>query len=542
MRKQTILTLGLAALIMLFSSGIQAGSANEALDPMNPSRRTRENYSVMEKGKSLESTSTFKTKSPYTGTSYTHKGKFSGYTIQHGVDVSYWQHSVNWTKVKNDGISFAFLRCGYRTYSSSGGLYSDSTFKTNIANARKAGIKVGVYIFSQALNEKEARDEANFILKAIKGYSVDLPLIMDYEYASGRFKSGTISRKQATKNVNAFCKVIKDAGYTPMLYGSTSFLNSQLNMSDITCKVWVAQYNYRNTYEGNYEYWQYSSSGKVKGISGNCDVNFRYYSSPKNTETSTYLSWKQDDEAEGYVISRYNEKTGKYEEIKRISSNGTTAFKDSNLSPATVYLYRVESVRKISVTNSDGVTEEEEVRNILIDKKALVTLPEKTGSLKAAKRTKSKIKLSWGKVKNATGYEVYRYSAKAGKYKLIKRTANTTHVDSSLTKGLAYKYRVRAYKKYSGKYYCGKYSSSLLTHTKGTYLKKARGTKKVKTSTLNVRKGPGTEYKKTAKLKKGKKVKITGYSKDLYRRKWFKIKFKSGSKTRKGYVYASYVK
>ena len=531
---------------VILSSSIQVFSMDESLkyDPMNPASRKQRQAELEDSGKKqLASAGDFKTKSPYTGTKYTHKARYSSYKIAHGVDVSYWNSKINWTKVKNDGISYAFLRSAYHSYSKSGGLYPDSTFERNYTEARKAGVKVGVYIFSQALTKKEAVAEANYVIKQLKGRKVDLPVIMDYEYAPGRFKSGKISKKTATANVNAFADTVKKAGYNPMLYGSTSFLHNQLNMSQITCKVWVAQYNWRNTYSGSYEYWQYSSSGKVSGISGSTDVNFRYYKpAAATTPTTARITWTKKADAEKYIISRYNEKTKEYEEIKTVTGPDTTSFTDKNLSPATVYYYRVESVKTGTVVNSDGSETQAEERKIITNKKAMVTLPEKATGLKAAKRSKTKIKLSWTRKRNATGYEVYRYSAKSRSYKLIKRTASTSYTDTSLTKGLAYRYKVRAYRKYSGKYYRGAFSKYLHTRTKGTYLKKMKAKGKVKISGLNARKGAGTEFSSVAKLRKKQKVTITGYSKDLYRNKWYRVKFKKGGKTRKAYVYASYVK
>lgn len=537
MKKKTILVLFLAFALMTVSSPAFADS-REDQDPMNPKYQTRQSNRFYGEKKGLEATSGFKTKSPFTSSTYTHNSRFSSYSISHGVDVSYWQHTINWKKVKNDGISYAFLRAGYRT-TASGSLESDSTYAGNIKNAKANGVKVGIYVFSQALTEKEATAEANFLIKKAKGYKMDLPLIMDYEYGGSRFRSGKISKKQATKNVNAFVKTVKAAGYTPMLYASTSFLNSQLNMSDINCKVWVAQYNWRNTYDGKYEYWQYSSSGKVSGISGKTDVNFRYYKPAAKTTVSTArLEWKKAEDAEGYIVYRYNPDTKEYEQIKDITDSETTSFTDRNLEPATVYRYTVKSYR--TVVTSGGSSET--VFTTVLDETVRVTLPEKTASLKVSSKTKTSITLKWTKSKNATGYEIYRYKPSTGKYKLIKRTASVSYKNTKLTKGLDYAYYVKPYKKHDGKYHYGAASSKITVKTKGTYLKKLKKKGKVRSSTLNVRKYAGTRYAKITSIKKKKKVKVTGYSKDLYRRKWYRVKFKKGRKTYRGYVYGGYVK
>ena len=130
-------------------------------------------------------------------------------TLRKGVDVSNWQGSINWKKAAADGVEFAIIRAAYRTYGS-GALYKDSYFDANIRGAQAAGIRVGVYIFSQAITKKEAREEADFILKMVKGYDIDLPLVFDLEhYAGGRFSNAGLSRRQITDIFKAFCARIE---------------------------------------------------------------------------------------------------------------------------------------------------------------------------------------------------------------------------------------------------------------------------------------------------------------------------------------------
>ncbi len=196
-----------------------------------------------------------------------------------GIDVSSHNGSIDWTAVKNSGVSYAIIRCGYRGYGS-GVLVEDSHFRSNIQGALNAGLKVGVYFFSQAVTTTEAVEEASMVLQLISGYSVSLPVYIDVEYAnsshSGRADSLGVSDRTAI--VKAFCQTIQNSGYTAGLYANKTWLTSYLDMSQLSSyKVWLAQYAASPTYTGSYHMWQYSSSGSISGISGNVDLNLWYY-------------------------------------------------------------------------------------------------------------------------------------------------------------------------------------------------------------------------------------------------------------------------
>lgn len=222
------------------------------------------------------------------GAGYTHADRFAGYQILNGIDVSKYQGDIDWQKVKADGISFAYIRVGYRGYGAEGKLSPDPYYKTNIVNAAAAGIDVGVYIFSQATTEAEAVEEANYVIDLIRGLPVSLQLILDYEFASGangatgRLYDAHLSRDAATNVCIAFCNRVKSAGYDPMVYANKVMLTNYLDGERIanSGKVWLAQYASRATYEGTYQVWQYSSNGAVNGISGRVDMNFWYKKPP----------------------------------------------------------------------------------------------------------------------------------------------------------------------------------------------------------------------------------------------------------------------
>ena len=195
-------------------------------------------------------------------------------TRLNGIDVSNWQGNIDWNRVANAGIDFAIIKAGYRG-KMNGSLAKDSKFDQNITGALAARLYIGAYIFSEAMNYSEGVEEARYLVSLVKNYNIQLPLVIDTESQGGR--SSNISVRDRTEAMRGFCETIESLGYTPMIYASTSWLNNKLNMSNLTkYKVWVAQYYDRVTYKGNYEFWQYTSNGRVDGISGDVDMNYWY--------------------------------------------------------------------------------------------------------------------------------------------------------------------------------------------------------------------------------------------------------------------------
>ncbi|MFQ7263696.1 MAG: glycoside hydrolase family 25 protein [Lachnospiraceae bacterium] len=213
----------------------------------------------------------------------------AGTTVRKGIDVSKWQGDIDWTAVKNSGVEFVIVRVGNRT-TGTGALEEDPNYQKNIEGALNAGLKVGAYIFSQAINEQEAVEEANFLLERVYKYDITLPLVIDFEYAAGntgRLYDANLSREQATAVVNAFCARVTQYGYTGMVYANRSTLTNDLNASDIEDKyrVWLANYqspqmtdfgNPTTIYQGKYDFFQFSSKGSVPGINGDVDLDYWY--------------------------------------------------------------------------------------------------------------------------------------------------------------------------------------------------------------------------------------------------------------------------
>ena len=191
-----------------------------------------------------------------------------------GIDVSKWNGTIDWNAVKNSGISYVIIRCGYRG-SSEGTLVVDPKYETNIKGASAAGLKVGVYFFTQAVNEVEAVEEASMVLELVKNYKLSYPIFLDVEGSGGR--GDKIDKATRTAVCKAFCQTIQNSGYTAGIYANKSWLETKIDADSLSSyKIWLAQYAAAPTYKGRYNIWQYRSTGNVSGISGNVDMNISY--------------------------------------------------------------------------------------------------------------------------------------------------------------------------------------------------------------------------------------------------------------------------
>ena len=197
-------------------------------------------------------------------------------TQRFGIDVSKWQGDVDWDKVKAAGVEFVIIRAGYRG-SKTGALVEDPNFLKNIRGASKAGLKVGVYFFTQAVNEVEAVEEASMVLALCEGYNLEYPVIIDSEGAGGEGRADSLDVETRTKVCAAFCETIKNAGYEAGVYASRSWFNANLNVKELDkYRIWLAEYRSTPLYSGYYDMWQYTSKGQIDGIEGNVDLNISY--------------------------------------------------------------------------------------------------------------------------------------------------------------------------------------------------------------------------------------------------------------------------
>ncbi len=191
-----------------------------------------------------------------------------------GIDVSRWNGNIDWNAVKNSGVSYVIIRCGYRG-SSQGTLIVDPMFQNNIRGATDAGLKVGVYFFTQAIDKVEAVEEASMVLDLIKNYRISYPVFLDVESSGGR--ADGISKETRTEVCKTFCQTIQNGGYTAGIYANKTWLTEKIDPGQLGAyKIWLAQYASVPTYTGRYDMWQYMSTGKVSGITGNVDLNLSY--------------------------------------------------------------------------------------------------------------------------------------------------------------------------------------------------------------------------------------------------------------------------
>lgn len=193
-----------------------------------------------------------------------------------GIDVSKWQGEIDWDKVKNSGIDFVIIRCGYRG-SVTGSLVEDPYFLQNIKGATSSGLKVGVYFFTQAINEVEAVEEASMVVSLLGDYELQYPVFIDTEGAGGEGRADNLDVETRTMVCEAFCRTIENAGFEAGVYASRNWYNNNLNTSELEDYViWLAEYRSAPLYQGYYRMWQYTSKGKVDGIEGNVDMNISY--------------------------------------------------------------------------------------------------------------------------------------------------------------------------------------------------------------------------------------------------------------------------
>ena len=194
-----------------------------------------------------------------------------------GIDVAKYQGTIDWKKVKDAGFEFVIIRCGNRGYVT-GSVVEDDNFKQNIKGALDAGLQVGVYFFSQALNMEEALDEANFIINLIDGYDITFPVFYDWEVVidpdGDTARTAYIHPDDLTNNFLVFAERLELEGYTPAIYANKKTAVWKYDLSRVAdYDIWYAEYNDTPSLPYHFEMWQYTSHGSVPGIKGEVDLN-----------------------------------------------------------------------------------------------------------------------------------------------------------------------------------------------------------------------------------------------------------------------------
>ncbi len=194
-----------------------------------------------------------------------------------GIDVSRYQEKIDWEKVAEDKVDYAFVRLGIRGYTE-GEILEDETFQKNIEGALKNDIDVGVYFFTQAMSVEEAEEEAEFVIESIAPYKVAYPVVIDVEaVTSANARSNDLSKEERTKYCIAFCEKVKEAGYTPMIYGNLKTFMLLLDIEQLEeYDKWFAYYDETYYFPYDFKIWQYTNKGKVSGIKGDVDLNVSF--------------------------------------------------------------------------------------------------------------------------------------------------------------------------------------------------------------------------------------------------------------------------
>lgn len=194
-----------------------------------------------------------------------------------GIDVSKYQEEIDWELVAGDGVEYAFIRLGIRGYTK-GEIQEDENFKDNIKGALNKDIGVGVYFFTQAVSVEEAEEEAQFVLDALEPYPIDYPVVIDVEAVSNTSaRTKDLTKEERTRYCIAFCEKIREAGYTPMIYGNMKTFMIMLDLAQLEAyDKWVAFYDEPMYYPYAFKIWQYTDEGKVAGIEGNVDLNISF--------------------------------------------------------------------------------------------------------------------------------------------------------------------------------------------------------------------------------------------------------------------------
>lgn len=400
------------------------------------------------------------TASAFTGSSnfmdktYTHQDRFVSSGIQQGIDVSYHNGTLDWSTIKAAGVDFAILRAAYRGYGTEGTLVRDAKFAEYMQGAMSQGIPVGAYIYSQAITTAEAVQEANYILNIVRGYSLDLPIVFDYEFAgvkTGRldsaWSSGKLNKSKMTDIALAFCDTIKNAGYDAMVYANKTFLSKNLDhevIENAGYDVWLAHYTTNTNYTGDYKIWQYTSSGRIPGIEGKrFDCNFMYSGT---ISMSLKISNIPNQIYQGYDVSP----------SVTVTNGGTVLTEGTDYTVS----YQNNSGIGTATVNVFGAGIYDGYINLT---KTFNIVPDTVQNMQISKAGTNTVDLSWSPVSGADGYTVQ--ILKNGKWVSVGNFVGTSAQISGLLPGSVNYVHIAAYASSNGKTYIGNYNTSVKIET-----------------------------------------------------------------------------
>ena len=413
------------------------------------------------------------------GKGLTHDPQFDNCKKVYGIDVSKWQKTIDWKAVKDAGVEFAIIRLGYRAQAS-GTLTLDECFDQNIQGAHDAGIKIGVYFYTQAITTKEAKAEAQFCVEKLTKYPgyLSFPIMYDIENTStDRMGKANVTTAQRTSFCQAFCDEAIASGYKSGVYASLYYFKDKLQPEKFSSEYhnWLARYSKAyNTngvkYEYPYEMWQYSDgdssnknivSVKIPGISGNVDLDVYYAQTPdkvtdlkqsSNTADSINLTWRKQSNVNGYEVVVYNEKG----ETVNVLNCKDAQISVGGLESGSTYKFRVRAY----------FSSEETVYGSYSETVTTTTKPAKVEGISEHSYTATCIKIQWKAVNGATSYKVYKYNSSNKKYELLGTTSSTIYKVSGLKKNTKYYFKVVANRTLNDKSYDGAESTKFQAATK----------------------------------------------------------------------------
>ncbi len=251
----------------------------------------------------------------------THQAKFNSFNKIYGIDVSVYNGDIDFEKVKAEGYSFVIVRAGARGYGSAGKMIEDSRFEEHVDNAHKAGLMVGAYYYTQAVNKAEVKQEADVTLRKIGSRKLEMPVYFDIEPAydwngaPGRLVAANLSKAQKADLCKYFCDLINNAGYQSGVTSCKSWFEWEIDMSSLEKQydVWLAHYTNSTNYASDYNMWQFNSTRKVNGVYSNyTDQDVRYIEMTKPSGalkitasasgTNVVLKWDAIANTKGYTV------------------------------------------------------------------------------------------------------------------------------------------------------------------------------------------------------------------------------------------------
>ncbi|MBR5516386.1 MAG: hypothetical protein IKU53_00305 [Firmicutes bacterium] len=369
-----------------------------------------------------------------------------------GIDVSDFNETVDWQKVKNEGYEFTFIRIGGRYFSVNADIddtYADSNVKTYFEGATSNNLMVGGYFFSQAITVEEAEYEATFIHEYLTECGItpsqfDLPIFMDREYISGssgagRLMAANLTIEQELEIELAFCNKLRELGYESGLYSYLSFLNDNTDSNVISAQgypIWVAQYNSICQYEKQFELLQYTEDGNVDGINKETDLDYWYLNNSLHANPNSYFTLDHCS----IEITSLTKYSGNSIIPTFVVKDGAKALTEGIDYEVIKYLYKTDKGTNYVLIR--GLGSYTGYRAVPFGAVTKLDTPQNIKVTTVASSGKPKI--TWDKVDGANKYEVWRKVGSNGTYKKHYITAGTSFTNNSTTAGTTYYYKVKA--------------------------------------------------------------------------------------------------